>query len=425
MPATEGAPGAIPTHRRRALGGGRSKAGDTPTPNPADTGNGSPDAEAKPNTAPEGTAGAPTEGATPPAGSSPDVAAGAVAPVQPVTTGEKVVAAMVSAPETTAPTTRIAADGFDLSGLGDCGLDFVVNEDVPLSDTKPKILVYGDSGAGKTHFATNYDGVAVALVEPQGFATIRRVGRKVLVPSFVPKDPTKKALTPRLKTMEHLRQFVTLASSGRLAAAGVKILVFDSLTEIQQLMIDEIMAPAKAEHAKKAKERAEQGKTATPEMQKQDWGTLATMMRNFLRTIRDLPYIVVVLALTKPNEEEGTGVRRIYPNLSGSAQDNCPAYFNIVGFLYKSDAGAGKVRRLILVDGDERYYTKSYGPITGIVEADLGAWIKALDGDAAATVKAEGARVPGAKRRTLARGTTTAPVAPETPAGGETEEEED
>lgn len=245
----------------------------------------------------------------------------------------------------------------------------VLAEEFPL--TELKILIYGDSGAGKTHFASACEGVLVVSCEPQGRATIR--------------SANPKALVYPCKTFADVRAAIGLALKGSLP--GVRVLVMDSITEIQQMMMDEIVG------AKAPKPAAKDGKPTTkgppPEMTKADWGTLAVKMRNFLRTLRDLPFHVVLLALCEPVVEENTGIRRLYPKLSGSMQTALPAYVNVVGYLYK----LGEGQRAVLVDGPDQFLTKSFGPLQGIVRADLRAWIASLEGGASPVW--EDARMPG------------------------------
>lgn len=328
------------------------------------------------------------------------------------------------------PVAAAAATGFNLAEIGDDSeLDFGLS-DVDPAKLKLKILLYGDTGAGKTHFSADADGVAVALVEPQGFATIASLKRKVLVPG-----KKGRAGTPCLRTMDDLREFVKAAASGRLAKAGVTTLVFDGITEIQQMMIDEIQRgkrraalTVKTEGSTKKTKAVEteakpdakpdaKTKGPAPEMTQADWGTLATMLRNFLRTIRDLPYHVIVTALSQTSEDEVNGVkiRRLSPMLSGSTRATIGQYFNIIGLIYKIEE-SGTIRRVVAVDADERYMTKSYGAIVGIVDANLALWLELLAGGDG-TAAAAGARLPGQVKRRLG-GTKTTKTE-------ETEEEEE
>lgn len=236
-----------------------------------------------------------------------------------------------------------------------------------------KILVLGDSGAGKTHFASKGKGVCVLSLESQGRATIKQANPKAYIwPA---------------KTMNDIRKCMEAANNGVLAKHGVTTLVLDSVTELQQVMIEEILG-LKREAGKSQPNQPATGKGPAPEMTQQDWGILATKMRAFLRNMRDLPMSVVVTALCEYVNEENSGVRRLYPKLSGSMQMALPSFFNIVGFLYKSSEG-----RVVMTEGPDQYLTKSYGPLVGLLHADLEVWRDALDGKGSAVM--ENARMPG------------------------------
>ncbi|WP_196301184.1 hypothetical protein, partial [Streptococcus pneumoniae] len=80
----------------------------------------------------------------------------------------------------------------------------------------------------------------------------------------------------------------------------------------------------------------------------------------------------------EPVVEENTGIRRLYPKLQGSFQTAIASSMNIIGYIFKGAKG----ERLVLVDGPEQYLCKSYGPIQGIVSADLPAWQAAIKAEA-------------------------------------------
>ncbi len=343
-------------------------------------------------------------------------------------------------PATTAPTPTAPEDPKpDTDALaGITGLSFSRAGDVDTSDMNYMILVYGDSGSGKTHLGSNCDGVIVALLEPQGFATVRVANPDAIVAGDP--DPTITGKPRWLKNMEQVRNFFQAAASGRFRKAGCKTILLDSATELQQMFIDEIVAEKKkrAQPTAQPVQGRTPGKAATPpprapatapekekgpapEMTKQDWGTLAVKWRNFMRMLRGLPYNVIVLALSEPTQDEGTGRRLMFPKLSGSAQAALPAYFNICTYLYKATV-EGEVVRLCLVDGDDRFYTKSFGPIKGIVDADLRQWFAALAG-AEADLHVEGAKPPGGSTTGSGRphgGTATQAPAQESVAGADT-----
>lgn len=223
-----------------------------------------------------------------------------------------------------------------------------------------KVLIHGMSGAGKTHFAAGARDVAVCLVEAQGFGTIRDNHPHAIVPGVEGADGV-----PRLRDMREVREFFSLAARGVLAEHGIRSIVIDSITEIQRMMIDEIMQG-----------KAQPGAVFT----KADYGTLGTKMQAFLRMVRDLPYHVIGVCLTDWQQEEGTGRRILAPLVKGSIQKEISGYFHVTGYAYRrqDDDAKDGVGRYIMVDGDDRYTCKPYGPLKGVLAPDFNLWLEAI-----------------------------------------------
>jgi len=307
---------------------------------------------------------------------------------------------------------NVSADG---DGLNIPGLCFTNAGDVLVSDLHFLILVYGDSGAGKTHFGSQADGAIVVLVEPQGFATIHAANPKAKIVGSVGDSGH-----PRCRNFGEVRAFFQAAAKGQLPS-WVKTIVIDSLTELQQLMMDEIIA--KKKEAMPAQPKAPDGsevkKGPAPEMTKQDWGTLSVNLRNFMRTLRSLPYNIICLALPDSEVDEETGKRIIVPKLAGGMKTAIPAYFHIVGYIYKQMTPSG-MQRAIMLDSDAKYITKSYGGLTGIVQADIRLWFRILAQEEKGTA-ASSLRPPGAMS-SRSRSINSTPAAGAAPATAATEE---
>lgn len=274
----------------------------------------------------------------------------------------------------------------------DTGYNLVLHKagDIDRSQIKLKVLVYGQSGVGKTHFASGAKKVAVCLVESQGFATIRDNHPHAIVPGEDNGDGI-----PVLNSMDGVRAFVMMAKRGVLADAGVETLVFDSITEIQQMMMGEILAS-------KSKNK--------DVFTMRDYGTLGTKMRGLLRLIRDLPYNVIVLGLADWFFDEESGRRLMSPLVKGSISKEIAGYFNVVGFAYKrqDDNAESGVEHYILTDGDDRYICKPFGGLKGVLKPDFNLWLEvAMDEAGKPLATVEGAPLPststGGEKRGLAR----------------------
>lgn len=209
------------------------------------------------------------------------------------------------------------------------------------------ILIYGDPGAGKTHLASTALDPIFLLTEKNGRDTIRRGNADALV--FVAEDA------------ESIRRFMVAALSGEFAQANRRTIVIDSLTEVQRLFADEILAQKSHDNRK---------------MELQDWGLLTERMRGFCRTVRSLPLDVVATALAEHTVEDERGAIWSKPAFSGrKLAAEVAQYFNAVGFAYKRDPRTGSDgeqisradRHAVDFDPGRRVLSKSHGPLAGIV----------------------------------------------------------
>lgn len=222
--------------------------------------------------------------------------------------------------------------------------------DIPLP--KFKILLYGDSGAGKTWLSSTCKNVAVLLTEDNGLQSIRHANPDAQV--FL------------VHNVNEFREFMMMALKGELKAMGIETIVFDGLTEIQRLMKDEILA-------KKG------GVMAI-----QDWGDLTERMRKLMRMLRTLDYNVIATALMSAELEEATGIRRIAPAFEGKKLGNEVAqYFNLVGYVSRrsigqDEHGAPKFERFVTFDGPAKVICKSCFPITGTLTGPVQPWLDTL-----------------------------------------------
>jgi hypothetical protein len=213
-------------------------------------------------------------------------------------------------------------------------------------------LLYGDPGAGKTHAAALAPKPLVLLTEKNGLTTIRRANPDALV--------------VQVNNVSDLREVVGMAMNGQLPG-DVRTLVVDSLTEVQRLFRDEIMA----------------AKGAGQAFSLQDWGTMAEKMRRFMRTLRDIPYHVVATALSESVVSDADGVRYVQPQFDGRKTGSEVAqYFNGVAYLYKrqvqDDNGQTVIAHQAMLDGPSRYTCKPVHPVTGVVEPRLDEWYATL-----------------------------------------------
>lgn len=213
-----------------------------------------------------------------------------------------------------------------------------------------KLLIYGDSGSGKTWCSSTAPKPLVMLTERNGMQSIKR------------SNPD--AYVAYCTTADQCRDFLVAVMNGDVPD-GVETIVIDGITEVQQIMIDDILS-----------KKGENRKMSLP-----DWGELGDRMRRFLRCLRDLPYHVVVTALVTHELNEESGETRVYPLVQSKKLPNQLAgYFNVVGFLFKravaTEDGEQTVSRKIMLEGPSRFLCKPCEPLKGIKDVNLTEWVE-------------------------------------------------
>lgn len=170
-----------------------------------------------------------------------------------------------------------------------------------IETTKIKMLVYGQSGVGKTHFC------GTAEDDPRCHDVLYG-------------DVEGGTLTLHSRG-EHLdiMRLDSFSSIGDLydATEHYRCVVIDSLGELQKYSMDGILSKNNRNDV----------------AQIQDWGTNLTQLRRVVRLFRDLDIHLIVTCLEKEDRNERTGDSLIGPNLTGALRNELPGYFDIVGRL--------------------------------------------------------------------------------------------
>jgi hypothetical protein len=210
-------------------------------------------------------------------------------------------------------------------------------------DTHTKMLLFGPSGSGKSYTAAKAGGtsespegrVAILLLEPNGLASIRASNRHaVVVTAYDPKRYGK------VYAWEVVEQFIRDAMDGTLAAAGVKTIVVDSLTELQRVWRDRCLID----------DGVEPKRLALHKMTQQQWGVWTERFRRVLRTFRDLPMNVIAIALVQNETDDDGNITAIVPAFEGKKLPNEVAqFYSAVGYCFKKEVkltlGEGEAQR--------------------------------------------------------------------------------
>lgn len=235
-----------------------------------------------------------------------------------------------------------------------------------------KVLLYGESGTGKTWAASSAPEPFCLVTEANALATLNLSFRQ-----FDHKHAAVVHAQGRT-AMDTVREVFGDALKGALQKQGYRTLVVDGLSDLQKLILEDIVG------------------VGNDEVSLKQWGTLTSKMRRVMRTLRDLDMNVVCTALCDSSNNEATGQRYVYPLFQGKKiTKEVAGYFNIVGYCFKRDAGASSQRwaaadangdgdlieRRIVIDGPEGVVSKGVGPIGGIQEPDISRWFAVLNGE--------------------------------------------
>lgn len=187
------------------------------------------------------------------------------------------------------------------------------------------LLVYGESGVGKTTLAGSADSVPEM--------------RKVLVVDIEGgvlslKDRYPDVETVRVKTWEKMQEVYNELSIGD---HGFNTIVIDSLTESQKMSMDKIM--------RKLVEQYPEREEGVPQIR--EWNINIEQTRKFVRLFRDLPVNTIFTALPREDKNPMRGTIRRKPMLSGKVADEVAGFLDIVTYLYTKEVNEELTRVLL------------------------------------------------------------------------------
>jgi len=187
------------------------------------------------------------------------------------------------------------------------------------------ILIYGDSGVGKTTLSGSSDAVPemrkVLIIDIEG-------GTLSLKTRYPDVD------TVRITTWEEMqRVYDELFLDGH----GYQTIIVDSLTEAQKMSMDATM--------RKLIEQHEERDADVPGIR--EWNINIEQTRKFVRAYRDLPVNTIFTALAKIDRNPRTGASKTKPSLSGKVADEVAGFLDIVGYYYPKEMD-GVQHRLLL-----------------------------------------------------------------------------
>lgn len=197
------------------------------------------------------------------------------------------------------------------------------------------ILLYGDSGVGKTRLAGSADDVPdmrkVLCVDLEG-------GTLTLTHS----NPNVDVL--RVKNWDEMQAVYDALYAGNHDYSTV---IVDSLTEVQKFNMYNIM-----------NDLVEFNNDRDPDVPSmREWGKNLEQMRKFVRAFRDLPVHTIFTALMKNDKDKKTGMSQRMPSLSGKLASEVAAFLDVVCYMYIKEVD-GEQKRLLLTSATDEIVAK-------------------------------------------------------------------
>lgn len=185
-----------------------------------------------------------------------------------------------------------------------------------------KMLVYGDSGVGKTW-------LSCTAPEPLLILSDWAVARPTL--ERLRRDKGIDPMTIFVNSWDDFMDAYAYAASN---VGKYKTVVVDSLTDLNTRAMREVLATATTRRNTHDPDQLEQS----------DWGKVANRTLYAVELFRDLPCDVVMTALAQEIKNEMFTAPLVAPK---SAQKRLPAYFNAVGYLVAEQRpGKPSIRKL-------------------------------------------------------------------------------
>lgn len=234
--------------------------------------------------------------------------------------------------------------------MGENGFEGIKSITELKSLVRPKVLLYGRSGSGKTQSAamSSQDGGADTLfivTEPQGLATIRRICPHAPNIAMVYTYDDFNALVGHINAL--------------LAGGGIPwgCVVLDTLDDFQRVLRNKVCA----------------GKTKATVTQN-DWGVIIDQTESVVRYLRNLPCSLILIAHTAERTDQDGQMANVPAFVGKQTYDRVSRNCNLVLMQRKFTQENGDVRYGIETEGGESNMTKTQPGLPRVVWPDDPIW---------------------------------------------------
>ena len=193
----------------------------------------------------------------------------------------------------------------------------------------PTVAIFGKSGIGKTTLASTALRPLIADSN-EGTMSVDHV------PEFA---HIKRVPVQSLSDLDEIYANLTGVGS-KDWSKKFSSLVFDSFDDIQQIILSELA------------ERAQDARDEPDEIQQREWGIMGNKLRRYLKKMKRLPVVKILIIGEKYMEQEDW----MYPSLSGQMRESLPYFCDHVIYLRSNDKGA---RYMHLDPKPGEYYAKT------------------------------------------------------------------
>lgn len=223
-----------------------------------------------------------------------------------------------------------------------------------LDDHTPNLNlgVYGDSGVGKTVFVCSVNQIKDPAI------------RKLWLPALL-LDSEHGTWSVRDRSNLQRTGKVGYHDLGKLSRwirsgkSPYKTVIFDSVTDIQRVLLKEIVD-----------DRMRIKPESDPDtVEREDWGKLGTRLRKVIRTFRDLEVNMIVTALAREYEDDEAPSRTTLA-LAGQMRAELPAFLDVVCYMQVESRrvkGKRRQRRVLRPQPTTRYVAKDRSWVLGDV----------------------------------------------------------
>ena len=202
-------------------------------------------------------------------------------------------------------------------------------DDSTAQDKGWKILVYGDSGSGKTYFAGTFPDPLFLDLE-DGMRSLLQLKRNI---KRYPKNPAQ-----NITSLDEVKAFYQLVRNIKPDVAPFKTIVIDSLNELQILVLENSIKTTNTQRI--YDDQPTQG----------DYGKLARDMQTLVRLFIKLPYNIVFIAGAKEREFAEDKILPMF--LGKKTGPDVRRIIEQVGYCYTRQANKEKPAEHVIAFGD-------------------------------------------------------------------------